>query len=162
MADIAGQYLERGTLVSRYEIGEKLGAGGFGITYKAFDTQLHCEVAIKAAAEAARLAQAEADRTSADLKNLLRQAEDYFSASDFVEPDGRNARTAYAKVLAVDAENTAALAGMYRIGMVYERAARIMFIEGRSDIGRQILERGLDAVPEHVGLLRLQVRLPAQ
>lgn len=47
MTDIVGQHLERGTLVSRYEIREELGAGGFGVTYKAFDTQLHCEVAIK-------------------------------------------------------------------------------------------------------------------
>ncbi|MGA8258827.1 MAG: serine/threonine-protein kinase, partial [Arenicellales bacterium] len=47
MAEVAGQHLGRGTRVSRYEVLDTLGAGGFGITYKAYDTQLQCEVAVK-------------------------------------------------------------------------------------------------------------------
>ena len=47
MAESGGQHLRPGALISRYEVREVLGAGGFGITYKAFDTRLQCEVAIK-------------------------------------------------------------------------------------------------------------------
>lgn len=39
--------LATGTLVDRYKIESVLGIGGFGITYKAFDTKLHGYVAIK-------------------------------------------------------------------------------------------------------------------
>src|SRR5215813_10963400 len=39
--------LRAGTTVGKYEIGETLGHGGFGITYRARDTQLDREVAIK-------------------------------------------------------------------------------------------------------------------
>jgi serine/threonine protein kinase len=36
-----------GTQLKRYVIGEKLGQGGFGITYRGFDLKLHMKVAIK-------------------------------------------------------------------------------------------------------------------
>lgn len=40
--------LPEGTVLEkRYQIGEKIGEGGFGITYSGMDTQLHMEVAIK-------------------------------------------------------------------------------------------------------------------
>ncbi|MFZ0487402.1 MAG: serine/threonine-protein kinase, partial [Arenicellales bacterium] len=47
MAEVAGHYLDRGTRISRYEVVAVIGAGGFGITYKAYDTRLLCEVAMK-------------------------------------------------------------------------------------------------------------------
>lgn len=47
MAEVAGQHLDRGARISRYEVMGVIGAGGFGITYKAYDTRLQCEVAMK-------------------------------------------------------------------------------------------------------------------
>ena len=41
------QHLPPGTRVSRYELREVLGGGGFGITYRAWDSRLHRDVAIK-------------------------------------------------------------------------------------------------------------------
>lgn len=42
-----GQELERGTFVGRYLIVEKLGAGGMGVVYGAYDPQLNRKIAIK-------------------------------------------------------------------------------------------------------------------
>ncbi len=46
-ADRSGALLPVGTQLKRYVIGEKLGQGGFGITYRGFDLKLHIKVAIK-------------------------------------------------------------------------------------------------------------------
>ena len=46
-ADRSGALLPVGTQLKRYVIGEKLGQGGFGITYRGFDLKLHMKVAIK-------------------------------------------------------------------------------------------------------------------
>ncbi len=45
-ASSEGQSLPPGTLLHEYEVREELGAGGFGITYLAWDTQLKREVVI--------------------------------------------------------------------------------------------------------------------
>lgn len=46
-SDRSGALLAVGTPLKRYVIGEKLGQGGFGITYRGFDVKLHMKVAIK-------------------------------------------------------------------------------------------------------------------
>jgi hypothetical protein len=46
-ADRSGALLPVGTQLKRYVIGEKLGQGGFGITYRGFDLKLRMKVAIK-------------------------------------------------------------------------------------------------------------------
>jgi formylglycine-generating enzyme required for sulfatase activity/serine/threonine protein kinase len=46
-ADRSAALLPVGTQLKRYVIGEKLGQGGFGITYRGFDSRLHMKVAIK-------------------------------------------------------------------------------------------------------------------
>ncbi len=46
-ANRSGALLPVGTQLEWYVIGEKLGQGGFGITYRGFDLKLHMKVAIK-------------------------------------------------------------------------------------------------------------------
>lgn len=43
----SGALLAVETQLKRYQIGEKLGQGGFGITYRGFDLKLHMKVAVK-------------------------------------------------------------------------------------------------------------------
>jgi len=45
--DAGSQSLPKGALIGKYEITQVLGIGGFGITYKAWDRRLECNVAIK-------------------------------------------------------------------------------------------------------------------
>jgi len=47
MSGTPTQALKPGTRIESFEIKDVLGAGGFGITYKAWDHQLQCDVAIK-------------------------------------------------------------------------------------------------------------------
>ena len=47
MPETSQQPLPTGTRIRSFEIREVLGCGGFGITYKAWDHQLECDVAIK-------------------------------------------------------------------------------------------------------------------
>ena len=47
MSTIVEQALPPGTVVDSFEIKGVLGTGGFGITYKAYDRSLDCQVAIK-------------------------------------------------------------------------------------------------------------------
>jgi len=68
----------------------------------------------------------------------------------------------YQQVLAMDAGNKEARMGMNRIGDVYERAAAIMLDQGKPELARRVVERGLAAVPNHAGLLQLQARIQAQ
>lgn len=99
---------------------------------------------------------------SSDLDRLLQQAQEYMASSRLVAPEGANAWRVYKKVLSMDAGNPAALAGMNRIGTVYEKAAEILLAEGRTAMGRRIVDRGLNAVPNHPGLLRLRDKLRSQ
>jgi hypothetical protein len=103
-----------------------------------------------------------ANSTSSEMAQLLKQAEQYMAASNLVAPEGHNARMVYQQVLAMDAHNTEARAGMNRIGDVYEKAAAVMLDEGQTALARRLIERGLAAVPSHPGLLALQERLPSQ
>lgn len=101
-------------------------------------------------------------RMTGDVVTLLRQAERHLAASNLVTPEAGNAGKLFREVLRQDPGNEEALAGLTWIGMVYENAARKMLNEGRLDVGRRIVERGLAAVPDHAGLLQLQASLDAQ
>ena len=43
-SDRSGALLPVGTQLKRYVIGQELGQGGFGITYRGFDVKLHMKV----------------------------------------------------------------------------------------------------------------------
>lgn len=100
--------------------------------------------------------------SSGQVADLLGRAEAYREASRLVSPAGDNALDLYREALAIDADNTLAREGLRRIGDVFEQAAVTMLSENQADVGRRIVERGLQAVPDHQGLQQLRSRLASQ
>jgi serine/threonine protein kinase len=65
-----GSSLREGAKVGRYDVLERVGAGGMGVVYRAYDPELHREVALKLLKASRSSGQAEAKRR----KRLLREA----------------------------------------------------------------------------------------
>jgi serine/threonine protein kinase len=65
-----GSNLSEGAKVGRYDVLERVGAGGMGVVYRAYDPELHREVALKLLKASRSSGQAEAKRR----KRLLREA----------------------------------------------------------------------------------------
>jgi len=65
-----GSNLAEGAKVGRYDVLERVGAGGMGVVYRAYDPELHREVALKLLKASRSSGQAEAKRR----KRLLREA----------------------------------------------------------------------------------------
>ena len=97
--------------------------------------------------------------TPEEMGELLMQAAFLLSTSRLVAPADGNAIDIFKRVLAAEPGNRVALTGMISIGNVYERAAADMLQEDRPGVSARIVDRGLDAVPDHPGLLQLKARL---
>ncbi len=93
------QVLETGEEVDSYRILEVLGAGGFGITYKAFDQHLNCDVAIKEYLPSALALRAEG-RTV--VPRSLSLAEEYqYGLEQFIEEGRTLARFKHPNIVRV-------------------------------------------------------------
>jgi len=90
-ADVDFVALKTGQIIGRYEILSILGQGGFGITYRARDTQLEREVALKEYLPSALAVRQDGVTV---LPRSTKMAEDFTWGRDRFVSEGRTACTA--------------------------------------------------------------------
>ena len=87
---------------------------------------------------------------------MLEIAAMHFMVGRLVEPPGTNALGAYNEVLLIDQQNPAALKGIDEIASYYELLARELWDKGENKRSIEMLQKGLQASPEHKDLLKFQ------
>ena len=92
-------------------------------------------------------------RQKARIDDLLAIADVHLAASRLTTPAGNNALERYREVLALEADNSAALRGMDNIVARYVQLARQSVAKGRFDSARAFVARGQAVLPDSVGLL---------
>jgi serine/threonine protein kinase len=90
------------------------------------------------------------------IKDLLEMAEMHFEVGYLTAPAGSNALWAYQEVLKLDPYNEAATAGVKTIADALEQAARDLYQQGKTEEGMRKVLEGLEADPQHEGLLKLK------
>ena len=97
-----------------------------------------------------------------EIAALLKQAEAQFKAKRLTEPAGNNAEATYRQVLALDAGNTQAQAGLERIARKYLQQARQRRSAGALQESLNLIAKGLAVLPNQADLLRLQEEVSGQ
>jgi predicted ATPase len=144
----------------------ELGRGAMGITYKAFDVDLHCPVTLKVISErylgdeSARLRFLREARAAASVRHpnvasvfhLGRTGENYFYAMEFVEGETldrlikRSGRIEVKLALEIAAQVTAGLAAVHKQKLVHRdiKPSNIMAsLEGGGTVTAKIIDLGL-------------------
>ena len=144
----------------------ELGHGAMGITYKAFDTNLRCHVALKVIKSAylnsetarerflreARAAAAIRHPNVATVFHLGREGDDYFYAMEFVDGETveafikREGAVAHVMALKIAAQVARALNAAEKQGLVHRdiKPSNIMFMrEDGGDIAVKVIDFGL-------------------
>jgi len=149
----------------------ELGRGAMGVTYKAFDVDLHCPVTLKAISEqylgdkSARLRFLREARAAASVRHpnvasvfrLGRTGQSYFYAMEFVEGETleslikRSGRLKFKLVLEIAAQVAAGLGAVHKRQLVHRdiKPSNIMVhIDEESTVTAKIIDLGL-AKPAH-------------
>src|SRR3984957_5401369 len=144
----------------------ELGRGAMGVTYKAFDVDLHCPVALKVISEKylgeesarlrflreARAAASIRDPNVASVFHLGRSGQDYFYAMEFVEGETlenlikRSGRLEVTLALEIVTQTAAGLAAVHKRNLVHRdiKPSNIMVsVEEGSDVTAKIIDLGL-------------------
>ncbi len=93
--------------------------------------------------------------------DLIRQADQYFDANIYSHPPGRNAMDVYLEVLQLDPSNARANERLARIADLWANAAETNLERGNVDLARKMIEKGLQARPDHEQLKALLSRAEA-
>src|SRR6266436_3017777 len=166
-AEQAAQRFEHYELVSG-EDGKplELGRGAMGVTYKAFDVDLHCPVTLKVISEnylgeeSARLRFLREARAAASMRHpnvasvfhLGRSGQDYFYAMEFVEGETlenlikRSGRLEVKLALEIVTQTAAGLAAVHKRNLVHRdiKPSNIMVsVEEGSTVTAKIIDLGL-------------------
>ncbi len=123
-------------------------------------TRLHKEVRAQLAAEQMR--QAEQAKREQEIAALLKQADAQWKAKRLTEPAGNNAEATYRRILALDAGNAQAQAGLERIAQEYLQQARQRQSAGAFQESLKQIDKGLSVVPNQAELLRLRDEVRVQ
>ncbi len=92
------------------------------------------------------------------IAELLRQADQFYDANVYSHPPGRNAMDLYLKVLELDPENARANERLERIADLWASAAISNLERGNLEMARKMIDRGLQARPDHARLRELSQR----
>ncbi len=99
---------------------------------------------------------------STEIAVLLAQAEAQFKAKRLTEPAGNNAAATYRQVLAQDAGNAQAQAGLERIAREYLKQAQEQRSAGALQESLKLIDKGLAVLPNQAELLRLRGEVQKQ
>lgn len=99
------------------------------------------------------------DEQRAKVKDLLDLAEVHFDVGYLTAPSGSNALWAYREVLKIDPYNKDAVQGMLKVADALEQSAWESFERGDQPDSLKKVMDGLEAVPDHKGLLALRGKL---
>ena len=161
----------------------ELGRGAMGVTYKAFDVDLHCPVTLKVISEqylndeSARLRFLREARSAARLRHsnvasvlhLGRTGSSYFYAMEFVEGETlenlikRSGRLEVKMALEIAAQVAAGLAAVHKQKLVHRdiKPSNIMVnLEEGNAVTAKIIDLGLAKPVTEARLLKLRFQLP--
>src|ERR1700736_5100855 len=157
----------------------ELGRGAMGVTYKAFDVDLHCPVTLKVISErylgeeSARLRFLREARAAASIRHpnvasvfhLGRSGQDYFYAMEFVEGETlenlikRSGRLVVTLALEIVTQTSAGLAAVHKRNLVHRdiKPSNIMVsVEEGSTVTAKIIDLGLAKAVNQVSGLRFR------
>jgi serine/threonine protein kinase len=96
----------------------------------------------------------------AKIESLLEVAEVHVLVGRLLEPPGSSAYDAYQQILTMHQQNKQAILGLQQIGDVLVEQIRGMLESNQVKQGKALMEKGLAALPNHQGLIKLQQDLP--
>lgn len=119
------------------------------------------ELATRDGRTAVTLAEATGFRglNEARIAGLLNRASAQLKAFKLTSPSGDNALDSYNQILAIDADNAKARAGLNDIADAYERLAQRAKGRGQTGKAKGFVEKGVGIVPEHPGLNALAAEM---
>ncbi len=114
------------------------------------------------ARKAAERAQTQQEWQRREISRLLALAERQLKAARLRQPAGDNAYASYREVLALDSDNAEARAGLAQIAAEYEKLAQARRDNGALQESLLPIEKGLEVMPDHAGLLALRQDVRAE
>ena len=96
----------------------------------------------------------------ARVRRLLDVAKVHAMVGRITEPPGSSAFTAYKQIQELHPNNRQAYAGLKGIADQLQQQARDALQRGEPEAAAALIEKGLEAMPTHAGLLRLKADLP--
>ncbi|MEW8462427.1 MAG: serine/threonine-protein kinase [Candidatus Thiodiazotropha endolucinida] len=92
----------------------------------------------------------------AKIESILEVAEVHMLVGRLLEPPGSSAYDAYQQILIMHRQNKQATQGLQQIGDYLAEQIRGLIESKQLQEGKALLEKGLDALPDHQGLIKLQ------